>query len=97
GITISFTINNPCGSVDFADTIDVNIGGARFTDTTFVSGDSLNDSEIANIIGEPGVTVTVTLDTLTNNNGGVLKVNTVIAAQGDTWNVTLDGSGVGSF
>lgn len=97
GITVSFTINNPCGTVDFADTIDVNPGGARFTTHTVVSGDALNVSELANLLGEAAVVVTITLDTLTNTNGGVLKVNGIEAAQDDTWDVTLDGSGAGSL
>ena len=97
GINVSFTINNPCGTADFADTIDVTPGGARFTDMTFVSGDDLNVSEIANLLGEPGVVVTITLDTLTNSNGGSLYVNSISATEGDTWNVTLDGSGAGTL
>lgn len=97
GITVSFTINNPCGSVGFADTINVNSGGARFGATTFVSGDSLTSVEIANLLGEPATTVTITLDTLTNNNGGVLKVNSVVAALNDTWNVLLDANGNGTL
>lgn len=96
-ITVSFTINNPCGTVDFADTIDVNPGGARFVTVTFVSGDALTDVEIANLSGIPAITITITLDRLTNNNGGQLKVNGTQAFQGNTWNVVLDGSGNGSL
>lgn len=98
GITVGFTVSNACGSDDYSDTIDVIQSGTRFGDTTINSGDALNESETANIIGgAPGATVTVTLDTLTNNNGGQLKVNGLQAFQGNTWNIVLDSSGNGSF
>jgi hypothetical protein len=45
----------------------------------------------------PGVVVTVTLNVLTNANGGVLKVNGVVASLGDTYSVTIDASGKGSL
>ncbi len=100
GITISFTVTNCNGasSANFSQTINVIEGGARFGDTTFVSGDDLNDVEVANLIGLPGSTVTVTLETLTNNNGGQLKVNGfAVIATGGTWDVVLDGSGNGTL
>jgi len=99
GVNVGFTVNNCSGApVYFADTIDVIQSGTRFGATTFVCGDSLNDSEIANITGgAAGAIVVVTLDSLTNNNGGTLKVNGSTAYAGNTFNITLDGSGNGSF
>lgn len=100
GETISFTINNCTdNTVDFSDTIDVNPGGARFGDTTFLDNGqpAVNEDEIANLLGAAGVTVTVTLDTLENDNGGTLEVNGATATQGETWDVVLDVGGAGSL
>jgi len=98
GITVAFTVTNGCGSVDYSDTIDVIQSGTRFGDTTFNGGDDWNESETANIIGgQPGATITITLDTLTNTNGGQLKVNGLQAFQGYTWNIVLDSNGNGSL
>lgn len=91
--TVSFTLSNACGSVNFSQTFNVLVPPAQFEATTFVSGNRLNDVEIANLSGTPGVVITVTLDTLTNTNGGNLKVNGADATVGDTYNVTLGVSG----
>lgn len=70
---------------------------AKFGNTTFLENGqpAVNDDEIANIEGMPGITVTITLDTLTNSNGGTLQVNGTTASQGDTWDVVLDSGGEG--
>lgn len=65
-------------------------GDAKFVTTTFVSGDSLNEKEVANIFGSVGVTVRITLDTYTNNNGGKLKVNGDEAYINNYWDVVID-------
>ncbi len=64
-------------------------GDAAFLATTFVSGNALNDVEVANIFGTPGVTVTVTLDNYVNTNGGKLKVNGSEAYINNTWDVLI--------
>jgi hypothetical protein len=96
-ITVSFTINNACGTVDESQTIDVAPAatGTIFGDTTFNGGDSLNESETANITGaEPGATITIEMDNYSNTNTGRLQVNEVAdAGLGMTWNLTADGSG----
>lgn len=100
---INFTITNDCSSVDFNNdsTITVEIvvaeTEAHFTATTFVSGNAFNEIEIANIIGVPGSTVTVTLDDVINNNGGQLKVNESPVFISNTFNVVLDSSGNGQL
>lgn len=71
--------------------------GAHFGETTFVSGDSLTDVEIANFSGVPGATVVIKLDNVINNNGGTLKVNGSAAFLNNTWSVVLDGSGAGTL
>jgi hypothetical protein len=88
--------SSPC---TFSTQATISYQEAKFGDTTFlVNGQpAVNEDEIANLEGTPGVTVTVTLDTLENDNGGTLEVNGVTAAQGDTWNVVLDGGGVGAL
>jgi len=91
--TVSFTLSNACGSAPFSQNFNVNTVPAQFVATTFISGDRLTEVEIANLSGTSGVVVTVTLDTLTNSNGGNLKVNGVIATVGNTYNVTLGVSG----
>jgi hypothetical protein len=91
--TASFTLSNACGSAPFSQSFNVNTVPAQFGATTFVSGDRLTEVEIANLSGTSGVVVTVTLDTLTNSNGGNLKVNGVAATVGNTYNVTLGVSG----
>lgn len=96
GITVAFTLSNACGSIDFSQEIDVD-GGVHFIETTFVSGDSLNDAEIANLLGIPGSTAVIQLTTLNNPNGGVLKVNGSPAFAGNNWNVFLDGLGEGTL
>jgi hypothetical protein len=72
---------------------------AKFGDTTFLDNGqpAVNEDEIANIQGTPAITVTITLDTLENDNGGTLEVNGTPATQGDTWNVVLDAGGNGSL
>ncbi len=97
--TISFTVSNSCGTFPFSDSFTVNNGDIRFGATTFLDNGQpdVNEDEIANLLGTPGVTVTVTLDTLENDNGGTLEVNGVTATQGDTWNVVLDAGGAGSL
>lgn len=94
---VSFTISNACGTVNFSQVFNVSVPTAQFDWTTFVSGDRSTDVEIANLTGMPGVVVTVTLNVLTNANGGVLKVNGVVASLGDTYSVTIDTSGKGSL
>lgn len=96
GILVEFTLTNACGSETFSQTIDVT-SGARFTTTTFVSGDTLNVVEIANLLGIAGSTVLITMDTLTNTNGGTVKVNGSASFAGNTWNVTLNGAGQGTL
>lgn len=95
--TVSFTINNDCGTDDFLQVFNISAPTAQFDTTTFVSGDRSTDVEIANLTGMPGVTVTITLETLTNVNGGVLKVNGVVASLNDTYNVTIGSNGKGSL
>lgn len=90
--SVSFTLSNTCGSVNFSQSLNVVVADAEFGATTFVSGDRLTDVEVANLTGVSGVVATVTLDSLINTNGGVLKVNGVTAAEGNTYNVTLKGS-----
>jgi hypothetical protein len=90
---VSFTLTNACGTVDFAQSFNVSALDAVFEPFTYVGGDRLTDTEIANLSGTPGVVVTVTLTTLDNTNGGTLKVNGTTAALSDTWNVTLTTSG----
>lgn len=100
---INFTITNDCSSVDFNNDstitveIVVSVTMAHFAPTTFISGNSFNDIEIANIIGVPGSSVTITLDNVVNNNGGQLKVNESAVFIGNTFNVVLDGSGNGQL
>jgi hypothetical protein len=71
--------------------------GAHFGATTFVSGDALTDVEVANFIGIPGATVVIKLDSVVNNNGGSLRVNSSTAYLNNTWSVVLDGSGNGTL
>jgi hypothetical protein len=94
---VSFTLNNACGSVDFSQVFNVSVPTAQFDWTTFVSGDRSTDVEIANLTGMPGSLITITLKTLTNVNGGVLKVNGIVALLNDTYNVTIDANGKGSL
>lgn len=62
---------------------------ANFCSTTFVSGDSLNAVEIANICGTPGQLVTVTLDHVANSNGGQIRVFSSEAFEGNSWQVLI--------
>lgn len=91
--SVSFTLTNTCGTANFSQSFNVVVPAAQFDPATYVSGDRLTLVEIANISGTNGVIVTVTLDTLTNSNGGTLKVNGSLAFIGNTWNVTLGASG----
>ncbi|HRH60094.1 MAG TPA: hypothetical protein PL045_05960 [Chitinophagaceae bacterium] len=94
-IEVSLTVTNcSSNSALFTDTLNVT-NTIQFTDRTVISTDSLTLVEHANITGVPGSTVTVKLDTLTNTNGGTLKVNTVTAAVNDEWDVVLDSGGSG--
>lgn len=95
-IPVIFTLTNACGSITINTTINV-LDGVHFAETTFVSGDSLNDVEIANLEGLPDTTVHITMDTLSNTNGGIVRVNGSTAFVGNTWDVVLDGSGIGSL
>lgn len=92
-IDVSVRINNCSDSfIDFSDTIDVNESvDAHFGTTTFLSNDQplINEDEIASLVGAPDVTATVILDTLINDNGGILEVNGTVVGQGDSWNVVL--------
>lgn len=99
GIDVRFTVDNCAASLKtFYQTIDVIQEGVEFDLTTFVSGDSLNAVEIANLInGEPGAVVTITMDQYTNINGGTLNVEGSPAFLGNTWDVTLDGTGKGNL
>jgi hypothetical protein len=96
---ISFTVSNNCGNQPFNGNIEVDPPpvGVYFGPTTFVSGDALNESEIANLVGTPDVTVTVVLDTLNNSNGGKLLVSGQQVFQGYRFDVLLDGEGKGSM
>jgi hypothetical protein len=98
-INISITLSNCGPSLTFSDTIDVTepANGTHFGSTTFISSNSLEDHEVANIAGDPGITVTVKLTDLTNTNGGQVQVNHIQAFLNNTWNVTLNGSGLGSL
>ena len=95
--TVSFTINNACGTANFSQVFNISAPTAQFDTTTFVSGDRSTDVEIANLTGMPGLIVTVTLEILTNVNGGVLKVNGAVASLNDTYNVTIGSNGKGSL
>jgi len=94
---VSFTLNNACGSVDFSQNFNIIVPTAQFDKTTFVSGDRSTDIEIANLTGMPGVVIAITLNVLTNPNGGVLKVNGAVASLGNVYNVTIGINGKGSL
>ena len=90
---VNFTLTNACGTVNFSQSLNVSVLTAQFEAATYVSINRFTKVEIANLSGTPGVVVTIILDTLVNTNGGILKVNGVVATQGNTYNVTLAVSG----
>lgn len=97
-VTVSFTVKNACGTGTFSDTINVTPLGARFGATTFISGNPLNASERANMLGTAGQVITIEMDSYANTNGGQLQVNGVqVTGTGQTWNYTLNSSGQASF
>lgn len=100
-ITISFTVTNCSGSsANFSDTIDIAAAQqppTGFGSTTFVSGDASNDVERVDLVGVPGSTLTITLTTYTNNNGGQLLAQGSIAYQDNTFKVVMDANGHGTF
>lgn len=91
-IDVGFLITNPCGTLELATTIDV-LSSVNFIETTFLTGGELEDNEIANIVGPPGSSVTVTYDSGVNSNGGNVRVNTGLAYIGNTWTFVIDGTG----
>lgn len=96
-IEIIFTVSNCSGATaTFNQTIDV-LNEVHFLNNTVISGDSLNLVEDVNIVGIADSTVTITLDHLTNSNGGLFKVNSTAAFEGNTFDVVLDNSGQGSL
>ena len=91
-----------CTVTNFTILIDVNPAddggggdtGTHFGSTAFVSGDELNDNETTSITGQPGELIVVTVDNYVNGNSGSLTFNgTLVTAIGQTFNLTLDGSG----
>lgn len=97
-IPVLFTISNECGSFDFAGEINVQAYGVVFGLATNQTGDSLNSSETTNLTnGVAGATVTIEVDGYTNSNGGTLTENGNVIVLSDTFTVTLDGSGNGSY
>ncbi len=70
---------------------------ARFGTTEFISGDAFNDFEIAHVAGLPNAVLTVKVTQYTNTNGGQLKANSSNVYLNNTFTVTLDGNGNGSF
>lgn len=93
--TVAVTVNNACGSVGFSDDLDVTLLDAYFAATRSPLGTRLRSFYILNLGGTPGIIVNVKLTIFTNTNGGILKVNNVVAALNDSWNVILDSSGAG--
>lgn len=96
-VAVSIHVDNACGGVTFADTLNITDQRTQFVATDFISSDALNTLERANIQGPVGASVTVTLNLLTNTNGGVFRVNTALAYQGNTWVIVLNGAGHGEF
>lgn len=71
---------------------------ARFFTPTPISGDSSQDTEQSNLYGLPGASLTIKVITLTNSNSlGRLYVNGSQVFLNNTFPVSLDGSGRGSF
>jgi hypothetical protein len=69
-----------------------------FDTTTFVSDNASYDSEIANLKGSAGATLTIQMTTYTNtNNMGQVKINGNLVYPSYSFAVVLDGSGDGSF
>lgn len=95
-IDINF-LNCANAPVNLDKTFTVADNRARFLTPTFGEEDELTEEETANLKGKPGAVLTITLNPLTNNNGGTLKVNSVIVAENDTFTVTLDSNGEGTF
>jgi hypothetical protein len=71
---------------------------ARFMPYTSISGDVSQETELANLYGIPAAVLTIQVVTYINNNPiGKLKVNASEVFINNTFTVTLDSSGRGSF
>jgi len=69
-----------------------------FGATDFISGDSSSDYESKHVQGAPGSVVTIEVTSYTNtNSGGHLQVNSSDVFLSNTFTVTLDAGGLGSF
>ena len=70
----------------------------HFNGVTGSSGNAYSQTETDNIVGAAGavVTIQITQYTVTNSNGQI-RVNGSLVFMNNTFTVTLDGSGNGSF
>ncbi len=98
--TVSFTVSNCSGgnSLNFSQSITVTQPPYRFGTTTDITGDTTFAQETENIIGVPGGIATITVSTYTvTNSSGQVMVNGSQVFLNNTFDITLDGSGNGSF
>jgi len=104
-VPVQISVSNCGGSVPYSDAINVTVAQTNdpgvlpaYVDwVDFIGGDASYDEEEAHVSGDGGATVTFTLTTYTNSNGGTLKANNSEIYQDQTLTVLLDANGQGSF
>lgn len=99
-VTISFTIGNCSGAntLNFSQGITVTDPPYRFGTSTNITGDATFEQETENLIGPPGGIATITVTTYTvTNSAGQVRVNGSQVFLNNTFDITLDGTGNGSF
>ncbi len=94
-VEISFTVTNcESGNDAFSDSIEVK-GGTYWTEPLTTEGDDEYYQETIQIKGPPGANVQITVDAYTNPYSGTIMIDaSVVTAIGNTFNYTLDGSGL---
>ena len=93
-IPVSFTITNACGNTNFNQTVNIILLPANFGKTVYLGSDLRTGRNVLQYLtGMPGVTVTMTLDAVTNTNGGTISVDLVTAVLGNTYLFTFDLNG----